>query len=340
MILLRIFKNSRSGGVFALMVIALAIFLPAFVQIWRPGGDAEVAPSGSYGLIGFSAMPFYNVLFGAIHRVPVLNRIIALAILLILCNMLIRIGVRYVLLDFRSLMPAIFFLIFSAVLPGTQQVSPALVGSIFYLSCFAILFDVHDKPPNTFSIFMASLVLALGSMFYLKLIWFLPLLWISLGTLRPVNWRELFYPVIAYLLLGFFLFAWYWGVQNDAPGFENLIRENLQLRGSFKPLHFSVYLFYGYFMLVVLVASIYMINRFQARKTVTQNIYQVMFFMFLAGLLFFIFVSRFDTTSLIFISFPITFILANYFHRKKNHWAHETAIWIMIGLLVFMRVMI
>jgi hypothetical protein len=335
MILLRIFKNSRLAGVAAIIIIALAIFLKSFIQGFAAGGA-----DGVEGLQVYSAMPFYNLVFGAIHSTPIINCIVTLFLLWITCYMLIRFSVRYVLLEFRSLMPAIFFLIFSAALPSTQQVSPALVGSIFYLFCFAILFDVHDKQPDTFSVFTASMVLVLGSMFYLKLIWFVPLIWISLATMRTVTLRELFYPVIAYILLGLFLFSWHWVVLDNGQGFGKLIAENIRFEGAFKPYHYSAYIYYGFFMLLVFIASVYMVNRFQARKTVVQNIYQVMFYMFVAGLLFFLFIARFDATSLVFISFPIAFILSNYFHRRKNRWTHELILWIMIGLLVYVQIMV
>ena len=325
MILLRLFKNNRTGGMAGLVVMVLAIFLKTFIQV------------GATGIVEYSAMPFYNLVFGAIHTTPILNRVISL--LLLISYMLIRIAARYVLLEFRSFMPAFFFLMFSVALPSTQHVNPALVASIFYLLSFAVLFDVHDKRPNSFSIFTASLVLVLGSMFYLKLIWFLPLIWISLATLRSVTWRELLFPVTAYVLLGIFLIAWYWGVLNDSERLLNLLKNNLAFNSSFSPYHFSVYLYYGFYLMVVIIASVFMVNRFQTRKTVIQNIYQVKFFMFLAGILFFLFVARFEETTLIFIAFPVSFILANYFHRKKNHWAHEMVLWILFGLLVFTQVM-
>jgi hypothetical protein len=323
MIFLRIFKNNRSAGMAAVVFLLVAIFIHSFIH-----------PSKT---IGFEAMPFYNLVFGNIHTIPFLDRIIAMVILLFTSYILVRIGGRYVLLEFRSFMPAIFFLLFSTALPSTQQVSPILVGSVFYLFCFAILFDVYDKPPDTFSVFAAGLVLALGSMFYLKLIWFLPLIWISLGTLRPVTWRELFYPVIAYMLLALFLFTWYWAVLDHGAGLGKLVAQNLSFKGSLKPYHYSVYIYYGFFLLILVVASIYMINRFQARKTVIQNIYQVLFYMFVGGILFFVFIARFDPAALLFIAFPVAFILSNYFHRRKNHWLHELAMWIVLGLLVFVQ---
>ena len=332
MILLRIFKNNRMGGVVVFIILSLAIFIKSFIL---SGG-----PVGVDGMVAYSDMPFYNLLFGAIHTTPILNRIIALLLLWILSYMLIRMSVRNVLLEFRSFMPATFFLLFSMALPETQQVSPALVGSIFYLFCFAILFDVHDKKPDTFIIFIAGVILAVGSMFYLKLIWFVPLIWISLGTMRTVTWRELFYPVIAYLLLGLFLFTWYWVIIDDGAGFTALIAENLSFEGSFETRHFSVYIYYCFVILLVLLASVYMFNRFQARKTVIQKIFQVMFYMFVGGSLFFLFVAKFHLAALVYIGFPVSYILANYFHRKKNHWMHELILWIVVGLLVYTQLMV
>jgi hypothetical protein len=323
MIWLRIFKNSRSAGIAAIFFLSIILYLRSFLV----GG----------ALNGHEAMPFYNLIFGAIHTLPVVNRIITLAFMLVLGYMLIRTGVRYVLLENRSLMPGLFFILFSFALPESQQVTPALAGSIFYLFCFFILFDVHDKEPDTFFVFTAGLVLAMGSMFYLKLVWFIPLIWISLGTLRPVTWRELVYPVIAMALMFLFLFTWCWVVLDDIPAFSGLIRNNLSFNGSFDPLNYSVYIYYGFCLLLVLIASVYMINHFQSRKTLVQNIYLVMFYMFVAGILFFVFIARFDPGSLVYIAFPVAFILSDYFHRKRNPWIHELIMWVLMGLVVFMQ---
>ena len=323
MFLLRIFKNNRTGGVAGLIILSLAIFSYSFMK------NTEV--------LAYSGMPFYNHIFGQIHTIPVLNRIIALGLVLLICYTLNRIGVRFVLLETRSFMPGYFFLLFTLALPESQLVSPALVGSLFYLFCFAILFNVHEQRPDSFNIFMASVVLALGSMFYLKLVWFVPLIWLSLATLRSVTWRELFFPVIAYLLLTLFLFTWYWAVLDNGQAFTELVSQNLAFEGSFKPQHFSVYILYGFLVLLVILASIYMVNRFQARKTVIQNIYQVLFYMFVAGSLFIILVTKYDPTNLGYIGIPISFILTNYFHRKRNHWMHELALWIVVGLIVFVH---
>lgn len=328
MILLRIFKNDRLLGTLAIILLLMAVYVPGFIRAFRPDG-AELSP--------YTCMPFYQLIFGKIHMVPVINYLVAMLFTMLIAYTLIRIGIRDQLLQERSLMPGLFFIIFASALPEARQVSPSLISSLFYILSFAILFEVHDKEPNTLSIFIASLILALGSMFCLKLIWFVPLIWISLWTMRSVSWRELLYPVIAYCLLALFLFTWYWGILGDGSKFTALIKENLAFEGSFHPYHYSVYILFGYMLLLVIIASIHMIKRFQSLKTVIQSIYQVMFYMFLAGILYFFFVLRFEATGLAYIALPLTFVLSNYFHRRRSPWIHEMAMWILLGLLVYVQ---
>jgi hypothetical protein len=329
MILLRIFKDNRLPGTVAVIVLLIAIYVPSLMDAFSMGAEEDFEPH--------TCMPFYQLIFGAIHKVPVLNHLVAMMTTFLISYILIRIGVRDQLLQERSIMPAIFFLFFTPAVPAAREVSPALISSLFYILCFVILFEVHDKKPNTISIFFASLILALGSMFCLKLIWFVPLIWISLWTMRSTTWREFLFPVVAYALLALFLFTWYWGVREDGQIFVKLIKENMAITGKFEPYHYSVYFLYGYLLLLVGIASIHMIDRFQSRKTVVQNIYQVMFYMFLAAALFFVFVLRFEATGLVYIAFPVTFVLSNYFHQRKNPWIHELAIWMLVGMVIYVQ---
>lgn len=325
--LLRLFKNDRFAGMLGIFILTLALFIISMIRTGE--------------LAAFNGMPFYSLIFGNIHSHPILDQLIALALMVLLGYMLVRIGGRYVLLSIRSLMPALFFALIAVALPETRQLSPALVGSVFYLFCFAILFDVNDKAPDTFSIFNAALVLALGSMFYLKLIWFIPLIWISLASLRSVTWRELLYPVIAFLLLGLLLFTWYWGIRDEGYLFPELLRNNLAFNNGTERIgqgyHISVFIYFGFILLLVFAASVYMVNRFQSRKTVVQNIYQVLFYMFIAGILFFTLINNFDAAALVYIAIPVSYILSNYMHRKQSTWVHELIMWILLGLLGFVQ---
>jgi hypothetical protein len=332
MIFLKIFKNTRALGNTVLILLLLGLFLPSMIRMLGQTQPVELSPR--------SDMPFYNLVFGSIYKVPVVSHLVTLLIMIFISYLLIRIGTRDQLVQQYSLMPAIFYILFTAALPEAHPVSPALIGSIFYVLCFHLLFELQDDPPNTLSIFRASLILVAGSMFYLKLIWFIPLIWLLLFTIRPVTWRELLYPVIGYFLLALFLFTWYWGIKGDAGEFTRLISDNMAIGGTFEEYHYSVYLLYGFFLLLVGIASLYMMGRFQSLKTDAQKIYQVLFYMFWGGILFYVFVARFDSAALAYIAFPVSFILSFYFHRKKVTWIHEVFIWILLGLVVYVQLMV
>lgn len=323
MVLLRLFKDSRTAGTAGILLLGLALFLPPMIA--------------GTPLREFSGMPFYSLIFGSIHEFPILNRLLALTFYLLGAYMLIRISARNVLLSFRSFMPAYFFLLFAAALPATRQMSPDLLASMFYLFAFAILFESGDKKQDTYTIFNAGLVLAMGSMFCARLVWFLPLVWISLGTLRNISWRELFYPVTAFLLVLLLLFTWYWGILDNGQALRDLLKENLFFGKSWGTYPRLSWLYYGWFLLLIILASIFMIASFQSRKTVVQDIFQVLFFMFIGGVLYFSLIRRTEPVSLVYIGFPVAFIMSNYFHRKRNHWSHELMLWILVGLLIFIQ---
>jgi hypothetical protein len=332
MILLRLFKDNRSKGIAWMIFLLAGLYLPSFIR--------DLGTGGSAGWEAHTAMPFYQMIFGQLHHFPVLNHIISMALVILIGYLMIRIAYRDQLLKQRSLMPAMFFMLFSFVIPAARELSPTLLASLFYLLCFSILFKSQDKKPDTLAVFQASLVLALGSMFCLKIIWFLPLLWVCLWTIRQVTWRELLHTILAFVIMGLLLFTWFWGIKDDGGAFKTLIAENMALTGSFQPLHYSAYLLYGFMLILVGIASIHMVRYFPTRKTTVQNIYQVLFYMFLAGTAYFILIAHFDPASLTFIAIPVSFVLSDYFHRKKSPWIHEMAMWILLGLVLYVQLML
>jgi hypothetical protein len=323
MILLRILKNSRAGGIIGVFLLALGLMIISLVNY-----EASAAPQ---------AMPLYALLFGKIHTLPLLDTLLTLVLIIALAYLLVRVSVRFVLLNSRSFMPAAFMVLTYLALPQARHLSPALLGSVFFMLSFAMLFDTVDDRPDTLRIFNACIIFALGCLFYLKLIWFLPLVWLAMMTLRTLNWRELFYSLMALGLMFLFLFTWYWGVKGDPAMLGTILRENLTFGEWAAPVHFSAYIYYGLVLVLVVVASVYMIQRFPTRKTVVQNIYQVLFFMFVAGGLFFVFISGISTSAIIYMAMPASYVLANFFHRPANHWSLELALWLLLGGLVYVQ---
>ena len=86
MIFLKIFKNTRTLGNTVLILLLLALFLPSMIRILDPAQHAAISPE--------SGMPFYNLVFGYIHKVPLVSHLVTLLIMVFISYLLIRIGTR------------------------------------------------------------------------------------------------------------------------------------------------------------------------------------------------------------------------------------------------------
>lgn len=328
MILIRTFKDTQSRGVIGLFLLLAGIYLPTII-----GGVS----TSLVHVLHEHSMPLYNLLFGKLEHHPFWSPVFSLILILLISLLLIRISFRDQLLYERSMFPAFFFVLIAVMVPGAQFLNPMLIAAIFYLLSFSILFQTHDERPNTLKVFGASLLLALGSLFWLKLIWFVPLIWLTLLTIRAVTWREMVYPLVAYMLLALFFLTWYWGIKNDMDSFLSMISDNMSILSFWEKPHFSLAIFFGLLLFYLVLGSIYRIQKIQTSKTVVQNIYQVLFYLFIGGVLVFLFIARLHPGSLVFIAIPASFALSAFFHRKRKSWILEVMLWILLFSAVLVR---
>lgn len=324
MILLRLLKNNRAGGAVFVILLMLLQLVNSFIH---PSSVSD-----------WNTMPFYNLIFEPLHSLPILSAITAFFLIGIMAIMLVRLNVKYFLIDDRSFMPAAIFILLVSSFAPLRQVNPVLVGSLFLLITIVILFNAHEDKPDSLRIFNASLVLGLGSMFYLNLIWFVPLLWLVILIIRPIRWRELVYPIVVYFLLSLFIFTYYWVFRNDLALLTDILAKNLYFPASLAIYSNSWLIFIGFVLFLMLLASIYLLQRIQGRKIVIRKLYQVFFVIFLYTLLYDLFISKMLVEVIYILAIPVTYLLSNFFHRKRNHWINELLMWIWFGVIVYMQI--
>lgn len=323
MILLRLLKNNRAGGIFFIGFLMVLLWINAFLDPVEPRS--------------WTAMPFYEAIFGSLEERPLASAIVAFVFYLLLSVLLVRLNARYFLIRDRSYMPAAMFLLIAGAIPELQQTNPLLVGSLFFLVSINILFDSQDDRPDSYRIFNAALVLGAGSLFYAPLVWFIPLLWLTIMVIRPIRWREWLYPLVAFGLVGLFIFTYYWVFRDDPHALGRLLRENLAIRGSLDRSHPEWAFFFGFLLFLIFRASIYILRRYQVRKIYIRKLYQVFFFMFVFSLVFYFFIARFRIEVTYFFAIPVAYLLSNYLHQRRNHWTHEALLWIWVGFAAYLH---
>ncbi|MBN1131777.1 MAG: hypothetical protein JXR52_07660 [Bacteroidales bacterium] len=324
MLILRLFKNNREGGIVLVILLAFLTCLITFVR--------------SPETVEWHGMPLYNFLFGPLAGFPRLSSLLAILIHLIVCLALVRLNLRYSLIEERTFMPALFYLLIVNAFPLLHQVNPLLIGSLFYLLSFRILIDSHAEPADNYRIFHAFLVFFAGTLFYARLVWFFPVMLIILLTLRPVTLRELSYPFVAAVFTALLLLTYYWVIEDNLRELSLILQKNLNFKASLHPLHFSKYLFIGYIFFLTIISSAFIARGFHIKKIITRNIYRVLLVMFLFSLVFYFPLSGQNQGAIYFMTIPLTYLLSNYFNQKSGAFIKELFIWILIGLGVFVQI--
>ena len=325
MILLKLLKNNRAGG-------TIVIFILLMLQ-W---GQSIVTPPEAKE---WTTMPFYHMVFEPLAALPHLSVFVAFLIFSAIAILLVRLNVKYFLIEDRSFMPAAMFILIAGTFPGLHQLNPMLIGTLFLLITIIILFNAQEDNPDSFRIFNASLVLGLGSMFYLHLIWFIPMVWITILIVRPLRWRELVYPLVSFAMIALFLVTYYWVVLDDMELLSEVLMANLSLPSSYAVYENSWLILSAYLLVMILIASIYALRRVAARKIAIRKLYQVFFVIFLYAILFDLIITKMMVESFYILALPVAYLLSNFFHRKRNHWMHELLLWIWIGIIVYIHIM-
>lgn len=322
--LIQLLKNNSIPGIIFLVLLVVVTWLRSFIAL--PDSGQVIS------------MPFYQLTFGAMEERKVASLIISIILYTIIMLLIIRLSIQHFLLDDRSYMPAAFFIMIAASWPPALQLNPILISSPFLVLAMLILIRGEEHRAEPLALFNATLILAAGSLFYLKIIWFIPFLWITASVIRPLKWRGIINPLVVLLMMGLFYVTYYWVFRDDLAALPGLFERNLafSLR-EFSGFDTPVYIQLGYLLLLIIIASAYLISRFQFRKIMVRKLYQVFFILFVYCLLFYVFVSGFRAEVLTLVAIPVAYLLANYFMQKNTTWVHELMIWIWLLLIAYVQ---
>ncbi len=278
--LLRLFKHNQPQGIIFIFFLMILLWLTAFLNPETP--DA------------ITAMPLYELLFGPLKSHPISAALVSLAIYGLLIALIIRFNIIHFLLEERTPMPAAFFILLAATYPPALLLNPVLVSAPFLLIALLMLIRGDEHRADPMALFNASLILAAGSLFYLKILWFIPFLWITATIIRPLKWRGIINPILALAMLLLFAVTYYWVFRDDLSMLRELLQRNLSMQAG-KPgrLSLSEMVLYGYLLILIIITSIQMLNRYQVRKIIIRKLYLMFFILFIYGILFYLFITGF-----------------------------------------------
>lgn len=321
----RIIKGDRFVSAIIIFLIAIVIWAPTFLSFENVNRSGEI-----------TGMPFY-VFFGNSFRDSLLlSHLTTFIVMLFEAFLLVRINARYILIQQKTFLPALFFIIITSFSPELHIWNECLPATLFVILFLDIIFGSYNDQPNTYKIFEAGILLGIGSLFYLPLVYLLPFIWIAGMVQRPFYWREFIFPVLGLLLPYIFVFAILFFSDKSFPEFLILMKD--QFIFSFDFPHFGwIYIAFIFFLtLLVLMASVYLLKVYQFRKIYIRDYFMVLFWLFISSLLIYFLTSGFNIGVAYLIAIPVSYILTNYFITAKKSLGNKILLYTLLGLSFFL----
>lgn len=306
--LLRFFKGTSPGVIFLLIITFGLLWISAFLNPQLPGTNIyETRP-----------MPLYGVVKFLIGSKPLPGVIFSFAILSIMLFLLVNFNTSVFFINERTFLPAVIYVLFSAIFPEDQVLNPVLPATFFLMLSFRRIMDSYRKPGIAFNFFDASVLISLGSLFYANLIWFGLLVLIGIALLRPGNITEISSALIGVVTPYFLIFGLYYVLGKDMGILLGDIRENLfgDSQGySFQRLTIVVLIYSG---LMILISTGYLLQGINSKKIKSRKTFYLLLWGFFLSLAVYFFLPSVSLELVWITAIPVSYLLANYFVFVKK----------------------
>ena len=203
--IIRFFKSSYLLQYLALGIIAVVMWIPAFI---RPA-DAVVATNQFIS-------PGYGFLTSIIKINSFLGTLLAFGVVLgsaILLNFGLE---KYDLVPRNSLIPSMVFIVFMSHEPGLLWLYPALIPVMLIIIVLAIIMEIYNLEEAYTQIFNSGALIALATLFSFESFFFIIFIYLTYFIFRIYHWREWVIPLTGVLTI--YIFIWVYFFWNDQLG--------------------------------------------------------------------------------------------------------------------------
>lgn len=301
-----------------LLVFALLFWLKYFIVPHPVQMSFEVYP-----------MPLFQLVSRLLEEQVFLSKAVAFLLLVTNALLLSRLNMKFIVLKSRTYLPSFIFLLVASSFLPLQRLNPVVFSSILMLFAIEAILGTFKKERLAYEYFLASFLVAIGSLFYARGAYLIFIIWIGLSLFRNIRWREWIFTILGFLLPYLFLFSWYFlAGQELIPRWQGILM-NFQPDHDFS--HFNRYyiMFYAFLALLILLASRKMISSYQGLKIYLRKFYRLNFWIFAVTLMVYFGLYSRSVELIYFCGFAIAYILSYYFLNLRSKLNGE----ILFGLL-------
>jgi hypothetical protein len=322
--LLRILKNNTASGYLFMLVVAVMAWLPQiFMDRWQ------------VMFFDNHPMPLFKLITDNLPAGSQKSKLLALGIVLLIGMYLTSFNSRYVILKDRTLFPAFFFIIIVSSIPSLQRLHPALLSMIFFIPALEKLLSSYKTERLSYNYFEASFFIGAGSLLYFNFIYFIILVWVALLILRPVIWREWVFSIMGVMAPWFFFAVAYFLLNDSLLPVVDLFVMNFTSADSGNFIFIPEVFFFSFLLLLIIIASKYVVNSMPTMKILTRKIFVLFFWVWLLTVVMYSVIETANIELIIPATIPVSFLLSHFILSLKSKFWGNFVLWaIVAGMLV------
>lgn len=324
--LLRALKSNPTYHFLLIPFIAVALWVKSFLN-----------PALFPFYQGENSMIFYQPVNYLLGQNPLASNIVALLFTILLAFLIYKITVQYSFIQVRTVLPSILFVLFTSGLDDLHAMHPVYPAALFLILTIDRIFNSYEKDVIHSNAFEAGIFLAIGSLFYLNLVFLFPFLWIGFIILKQkVNWREFVLTTLG------FIFPWivalaYYGATGNPDELMVTIKANLGSRASLLLENLPVQIYSGYLALITLLASFFLISQYDWKKISSRKYFKAFFWVFLITGITGVANPGVSQEIIILLSIPLTYLISNYLiYMKRQIWG-ELFLYILLAGIIALQ---
>lgn len=197
-----------------------------------------------------------------------------------------------------------------------QKFSPVFIANIFLLIAIDLFIQTNQEKQSLKKFLTASILLAIASLVYFPYIFFLIFALISVIIIRSGITKEFFLVIFGFFVTYLFFFEINYLIFLQKPNL-NILWDSLGINGL--KYHNNLYekIYFSFIIFNFIIANMHITQTIRTKKIELRTIYQLLFFLFIFSSILFIVIPSLNSSFLITVFIPLSFLFSNYFMSIK-----------------------
>jgi len=324
--LLKALKSNQPYYILVIPLIAIGLWFKSFIN-----------PASFPFYPGENAMILYQPIEFLLGKNALASNFVALIFIILLAFLVLKLNVQYTFIPVRTFLPPSLFVLITSGMHETHSMHPIYPAALFLILAIDRIFNTYDKEVIHSNAFDAGIFLAIGSLFYLNLIFFFPLLWAGFIILKPkVNWREYILTTLGFILPWLAASAYYL-VSDHTDELLQILKTNFTLHLSFLRGNLPVQIYIGFLIVLTVLGSYLLLTQFDGKKISSRRYFKVFFWIFLTSVILMFAIPAVSQEIIIILAIPLTFLISNYLIFMKRQTWGEIFLYILAASVIYLQ---